>query len=50
MTGVVTDARFGLRALKTNPPLVALAVLCLGIGIVPAVRVSRIEPSALLRR
>ena len=33
MTGLLSDLRFGLRALAANPVFVVLAVLCLGIGI-----------------
>ena len=33
MPGLLSDFRFGLRALVANPTFVALAVVCLGIGI-----------------
>ena len=33
MPGLLSDVRFGLRALVANPSFVVLAVVCLGIGI-----------------
>ena len=33
MSGLLSDFRFGLRALGANPTFVVLAVVCLGIGI-----------------
>jgi putative ABC transport system permease protein len=33
MPGLLSDARFGFRALRANPTFVVLAVLCLAIGI-----------------
>jgi putative ABC transport system permease protein len=33
MSGLLSDVRFGLRALVANPTFVVLAVVCLGIGI-----------------
>ena len=46
MTGLLSDLRFGFRSLVANPTFVMLAVLCLGIGIVPRAVVSSLTAAA----
>jgi putative ABC transport system permease protein len=49
MSGLLTDVRFGLRALRTNPTYVVLAVLCLGIGIGATTMTFTVVNNALLK-